>query len=646
MSKSKTIQSLAILKVNYDASHKDYIEIFLPFIIHLIRVKRYITFSIEQLKKDFEIEYGLILPLYPLKTMVNRMKSRGLVFLDNHLYSPVKSKIQESDFSAISKKQELKFNDVIKEFVEFSYNKYSISYNKTIAEEIILDYFKRHEIEALYAAEIKTILPDTNSPKSGSYIFAKFIKQASEDHIIIFEFIRDLYIGYMLATTVLYSELSETTKDLKNLNCYLDANIIFGIQGLSDPYDVLASKELISSLAKTGVKSHIFRHTYQEVVGILKGCHHQLSNNGAIEIDKSSRTLKHFLANGLSATDALLYINNLDEILQEFGIGVKEAPVHQPSSDYHIDEEALKSEVVGLYQTNPHFVLLEKEATIQRDIDSISAIFLLRKNQPAHNLRDSHHIFVTGNYTFAKSVTTFEKKFYQNLNISTCITDFYLGTLIWLRSPAEANIINTRKLMADSFAATNPDASTMRSYFAEADKLKNSNKITEMQYYALRSDISLDLLQEKITVRNEKITLETPNEILEEIKDKTRLEERKEQELNNIVQGSEKQKEIENLKAEIGVYKKKELQRETQATVKSRLNSKIFWGILTMVVLFAIYFFALKYKSNIESIFHSYRITIYIVIAFTLLATYCMIRLFLGRETAEKIKEWILSFKK
>jgi len=83
-------------------------------------------------------------------------------------------------------------------------------------------------------------------------------------------------------------------------------------------------------------------------------------------------------------------------------------------------------------------------------------------------------------------------------NIPACLTDTFVGTILWLQSPAKIFKINRRKIIADCYASLQPDAKLIKKYVMEVDKLKNEDKIDENTYYLLRRDsMALKLLEEK-----------------------------------------------------------------------------------------------------------------------------------------------------
>ena len=134
MINDKVIISLAVLKVNWDCKKQDYIESFVPFVVTLINKNKYTTIDTATICEDFQSEFGLIIPDYPMMTILRRVKSRGFIkILAGGTLSPVWKKIKEKEFSELSKKQIRIHEKVISEFIKFS-KQQKIKYNVIILE--------------------------------------------------------------------------------------------------------------------------------------------------------------------------------------------------------------------------------------------------------------------------------------------------------------------------------------------------------------------------------------------------------------------------------------------------------------------------------------------------------------------------------
>lgn len=126
------------------------------------------------------------------------------------------------------------------------------------------------------------------------------------------------------------------------------------------------------------------------------------------------------------------------------------------------------------------------------------------------------------------------RKFEYTLNgnsgffIPTCVTDIFIGTLIWLQSPAKVQLLNERRIIADCYASLQPSDLLIKKYLDAVEELKNSGKITNDEYYLLRTHrAAMNLLEEKTLGDPDEFDAKTPQEILDDIIAQIRNEEKK-----------------------------------------------------------------------------------------------------------------------
>jgi len=93
-----------------------------------------------------------------------------------------------------------------------------------------------------------------------------------------------------------------------------------------------------------------------------------------------------------------------------------------------------KPSLIFLKEKMPH----NRDSAISRDVDSISAIYRLRKNKSVSNVEDTEAIFVTTSNTFVYAANDFYFKDHDQEFVPPCISDFMLTNLLWLKSPNQA----------------------------------------------------------------------------------------------------------------------------------------------------------------------------------------------------------------
>jgi hypothetical protein len=621
---SRLITSLAVLKANWDTRHFDFVENFVPFFSHLIKIKKYKEINSENfsnLRSDFEKEYGMSMPYHPAKQILTRLRKSGLIISRQGKYFIDENKTSESVFEDISSEQQRKLAHLIKSLITFA-NQESYAFSSESAEEALIAFLKENNLGFLSAAKEPSILPEFNQGKSAKYIVAKFIYEAKKADPNIFNFLTDVAVGVALANTIAYGENLINLSVTDNLNLYLDTGYIFTLIGIEGEEKKQAFSELTKSLLEIGAKLFVFDHTYDESMVILNGALYWL-RQGTYEMKKASKTLKYFISNGFNESDVELFIAQIPKIFNEYQIKKISKPNYSEDIKYQISEAELKNLIVETYKSSdPFFDEFQKEETISRDVESIYSICKLRKGHIAYTLMDASHIFVTLNHSLAKVSAIIQSDDNVPFSVPPCITDVLIGTLVWLQQPAKVKILNEKKLISDAYAAIQPDKALIKRYLEEVDNLKNRGEITSDEYYILRTNrVAFNLLSEK--TKNDCASFEprTTREIMDEI---------------NKEHTAELQKELDKekqAKTEKTVESEKQrLRAERYERVVQRFVSILTWGIMLVIIPIVITLLAINAFPNY---FQSFFLQL-LAFAFVVLITFSGFSLF-------RVKKWLFS---
>lgn len=524
---NNTISSLALLTANWHVNKKDYIENFVPFIATLIQKKKYQHIEVEKICKDFAEVFGLVIPFHPMLSILIRSKRRGIIIKRDSLFMPVNDKIAEFEFSKTANEQLRMHEKVINEIIDFSAKKYNFGLARENADSAFIAWLKNYDLEILFASEEQSLLPDVNSSKKEKFIVHSFIKNAYESEPEIFKFIVDTAIGHLMANSLLYREFDRFVGKLRGVNIFIDTKIIFRLLGLEGEERQVVYSEFLKSLIKEKANLFVFRHTYDEAIEILEDSYRWVENP-LYDPSVATAITSYFVQNNYTKLHVRRFINKIENILNDNGIDrdhIVSTPDAQSNSLFLEDEKKLHAILVETYKRfNPNFEEVKKGISIQRDIDSVSAIYRLRKGKAPRFLRDVDSVFMTSNNALAYTARRYELQISSdNLYIPACLTDVFIGTVLWLQSPAKIFDINEKKMIADCYAALQPDNRLLKAFLAEVEKLRTEQKINDNEYYLLRSDsVVMDLLKEKTLGDPDSFTSKIPLEILEEIKSEIR----------------------------------------------------------------------------------------------------------------------------
>lgn len=582
---NKTISSLAMIQ----ALRKKgliYIDYFVPFLLYVFKKKNTEKIDILQLGKHIQDEFGLIIPFHGVMSIINRTIKKGYVEKKYGEYYVNKAKInQENKFDEVRNKQIKNLEVVVNTFIQYAHDKFSQILTSEEAQEAFLSFLKKHDVELVLSSNEEALLPEVKRKKSNLYLVSKFIIDIQMNNKDIFKYIVELSFGQIIADCLLFDEVGKFPSNFKGVRFYLDVGIIFNLIGVKGIERQNAFYSFIIGLKKAGAKLYIFEHTYEEVAKNLNLCLYWI-DNPLFDEKKAGRTMLFFLSEGFTKDEIELFIIKANTLLEKAEIQKVSKPPYSGLEIYQIGEKELEKCILDFYGDNTK---QDRDITIQRDIDSIAAVHRLRKGKRFFTLHDANDIFITTNGALVGANRKFEK---EKLNfqheISTTLTDVFIGTILWVSHPQEYEKLNIEMILADAYAAINPDEVLYKHYIESLRKLRDDKQITVDEFMLLRShNVAIELLQAKTLNDVNNFTDRTPYEIYQEIKDviraegQARLDEEKKLHLNTQAKlGAEE--------TEKNIYKNKATTIESRLCGITDFVGKVisficFWGISFIV---------------------------------------------------------------
>ncbi len=495
-SANRAIASLAVVKVAMDKYGRDYIENFIPFIATLIHEKKYPCINLADIHpfiEDFRNYFGLNIPFHPMLTILERGRKRGLFTREHNLLHPIMDNILKHDFSDTVLMEEAKSRKIITAFVKFC-DERTIVVSETEAQNTLNDFLQNSCLDVLFSTQCDTVLPSKETTKKLRYLMNSFFNRISTSEPELFSYIVEISLGHILASTILYdNEFPNFSGHLKKVGIYLDTKFIFRLFGLEGEKFKSVYKELTNSILEQGASLSIFKHTEDEINEILQNCVDWWGNPD-FDSSKSSKVCRYFIDSGKTKSDIILEISRFKDSLKDNQISITEVPNF--IDKINIDESKLEERILDYYtnsQNNHNFTEYRPQQNkgVIRDVESISAIYRLRKGNLPRNIKDSGYIFLTLNRSLSYVSMVFEKEEFPSTHIPLCLTDGFIGTVVWMQSPKKWLNISRDRLSAICAASLEPDNFFLKRIVEEAKKLKESGKINEDEYIFLSRDIHI-----------------------------------------------------------------------------------------------------------------------------------------------------------
>lgn len=583
---NKVISSLATLKVLSDKMQKDYIENFVPFIATLINSKNYKEIDVDIMCKDFEEVFGLKIPYHPMMVILNRVKKRGIIKKHHRKFLPVETEVTKYDFKDVSRKQERKQNKVLESFVNFCKENYSEeTIDKKQATDALIGYLRNHDLEILFAAQGKSLLPEVKPSKKYIFLMSKFIKYVSDIEADIFEFIVEIATGHVLANAIFYDkDIKSFEGNFKNVNLYMDTGIFYSLLGVDGDEKKRIYIDFVRKAKEQGAKIYMFKHNYEEMMEALENSRMWVEN-AAYDPSKANLITRFFVDQGYAPSDIDRIVQvKVPDGLNHYCIEIVDVPSHVKDQVRQIDEKKLQKVIIEDYKiSDPYFDEEKKDLIIQRDVKSIYAINKLRGGGRPRSIKEAKYLFVTTNAHLAFSNKKFEKmELGEGFWIPACLTDAFIGTLIWLQSPSKMMDINRNKIIADAYAAVQPDKTFLKKLVRESEKLLNEGKINAKEFYLLRaSAFTRNMIMEKSLGSSDNFNDGTLLETIEEI----RKEGRAEYEKKYLVETKNHKETKDTLERESKIIKRLE-------KVVDKVSGLLSWAIVS-ILFFILFFFGL-----------------------------------------------------
>lgn len=522
----REITSLALVKSIYTqyGYKRDYIENFVPFIANLVYRLKISSIQLAKLDDFIEVfrkEFGLSIPYHPMVTILGRCKKRGLFKQEYGQLISMREKIMEYDFADLVKQKEIRINELLMDIESYANNKLLITVSIDEIQNVLLSYLSLHDMDIIFATQGKAIITAVKVSPSLKYVLANYVSYVKDCNQVMFNLIVEVAVGHILANTILYSDkLQQYAGRFKGLIFYIDAKFIFRLLGYEGELFRSAYVELLIALREQGAELCIFDHTYEEITGVLRGA---LRYVDTVEFDpaKASSVMRFYKNAGKNKADIQQDLATIDDRLKDFGICVLRTPSFTKTEKRQISESDLEVTINKIYSErivdyNP----VEKKSTIEKDIKSVSAIYHLRQASRSFTLKGAKYFFLTSNSGLAYAARSFELKASEGDKfVPACVTDVFIGTLVWMQSPVRWVDINQKRFLADCMALLTPTSAFLKRLIEEAQKLKDVGRLNDDEFMVVRSSIFVQEVLMKETYGDaEAINAESIEDVLNRIR--------------------------------------------------------------------------------------------------------------------------------
>jgi len=505
MSKA-AITSLALLKVNWDTYQRSYTDNFAPLAAECIRKSNLPVVTLADVQTRMLSDFGLRIPAHSLKVILARLKKMSYLVQKHRTYIPDAKKLEKLTIDDTRRKVLAQHEASLQNLIEFCKLRYNIVWSEQEAEDALLSYLKEHDLDILIAATEGTPIPPVERPvPNAKFLVNAFAREISQSNPTAFAYLETIVKGHLLANVLVFPEVSAVTRKFRRTKAFFDTRLILNALGYGGPHYQDACKDLLGLLYEEGADLRCFRHTYDEVYGILDATARSYRRKAAPDLPASLA----LVFSGSSESDVLLAMATLERDIARLRIKIEAKPPYSAPYQNQISETELDKhlqETIGYVH----------ERARVRDVDSLSAIYRLRKGESYFYIEDCAAMFVTTNTSLVKASAKFFNSYQPPASAPISISDHHLTNILWLKKPMTVPDLPKKRIIADSYAAAEPSTELWPKFLAEVEKLEVRGEITAEEYLLLRSSLEVRALLMDATLGDPDVIVEgTVPQILE-----------------------------------------------------------------------------------------------------------------------------------
>lgn len=555
------------------------LDTYFSFMANMISEERLAVVEDTVIAAKFKERYTMDLPLPFIRQVLGVGVQNGSFIEDHGKYSVVvneiaKYRFSKTDFDAL-------WNRLIKDFSEYCRAK-DIDISSLDINAFILDILDDAD-EKILSGEKADEQAGMTPPEYGWH---SFIKEQGQLQTELYSFVAALSASNIAKQALFHA--GETATDYSDLHVYLDSPIVFALLGMDDTSRTESYKQLVADMIRAKCSVHVLDHNFQEVDSIIARAAGWATNT-LYDLRKANNAARFFHDSQMDETEISEFCENIETMLNELGITVKETCYDVFQDKFQEDETCLFDMVKARYIDHGYELSQEKQDSIRIDVQSIIMIYRERQGQTATRLQNAKHIMLTSNNAIANVSKKYESnRSLQAGHIPGCISADLFGAVLWLDSPMQLLEYQKKKLLADCYAFLKPDKVMLDKYIQSLDEARNADAIDEKKFLFLRThkvvlDSLMDITKGDYARFNSNTYLEVYDDIqeksLKKYKDEVAAHAQTQEAFKNLEKNSSD--EIEALKARISTMEETEKKRQEDA-----FNKKVsIWGWVATLVL-------------------------------------------------------------
>ena len=415
------LATVALLKVNFDSGH-DHIEMFVPFVLDVIRGRDSDEFLLADIRSDLIARHGLEIPTNTLETILNRAARRGLVRREGGRFFRVRMG-SLPDLVPARAAIEREHAAVARRLREFAAKQGVHLAADEDALALILAFLEQHQVSIILAPDpASVVVTGETLSRRETAVVARFLQEVFRSEPQITEYVQRMLEGLVLQNALLLKDIDMVRRKFRDLEVFFDTGFLFCALGLVDQTSSTAARETLHLLRITGARFAVFEKTIEEMKRILHVYERHLGSSEGIGKLRPTDVTRYFLANRYRPSDVAMVIALLERNIRNLGIAVRRFPSRDPR--YTLDEGSLSRRFRRADET-------DLEPPVMHDVDAVAAILTLRAGSRPSSLDEARAVFATTSASVVRTVVEWYREGGHG-GITPVVHCLALSNIAWL----------------------------------------------------------------------------------------------------------------------------------------------------------------------------------------------------------------------
>jgi|GEM_PF-3060231 len=457
MNYSRTLSSIACLKVVMENGSNDFIDAYIPIMCELIRNNQFNGNDITLLCSKIKEEFGLSIPYHAMQSLLTRCKSKKIIKQKDGLVTANPENLWDKSYKLDMETETKVIHNLCKSFTIFATNNFNENYDEDKASNIIFNFLNNFDIELIIALSDNNGVPNFKIRNRDKYIFSQFVQESKANDVESFNSVMKLAIGNVFANMICYQNQDAFIGKLKGIVLYVDTPFLIKLSGIEGIEKEDAFRELVELIKHHGGRLAVFDHTNDEVDRIFEDCKSWI-DNPCYNPELASDAIRYFVENHYTQDDVRLFVSKLSSTLRDMNIESHVYINPDEYKNYQVDDKKLFDIIYDCYYTSNYvYEYWKKHNVINKDVMSISNIYRLWSGNYPSSLQTAKALFLTTDGSLVKASEKFETSVLGNKpKVYPCYTDVFIGTMLWLQSPSKIESIQRKKMLSFCMSQIKP----------------------------------------------------------------------------------------------------------------------------------------------------------------------------------------------